>query len=691
MDSTNEEHIIRELSKNSNKSFDYLHKAFEDMNECLSNDETFFNKEIEATMYYVKTIEIKFRERIQEFRSQLEKINEENIKTSKSNREQFEKETEKINSLFDSGILYEALKKCTEYEKQFVQRKTVINDIPKLHMNEQMIEQLFSPENQNQNRSVPSATNQRLIEQRTNVIPDMPSSIFDDDRQDNSQRTAKQRLRGEKVIESMTVNKEDEEMVNDKNDHEYDNSKFGIRSKPRENHQSATVPIRTITPTTPVINTTTTATRTTVPVRTVIPTAPVTNTTTTAARSTVPVRTITPTAPVTNTSTTVTPVDNMKNDTKSPTTNPTSQSMFRFSTRLGPSSSNTNTSVFHRNISTPPTIQNTNVISHNNQEQVRLTPPTPPNSVRFLTEQPTTSDEDSPFKILKSIPVLEYYIEPNYHLLMTCNAEYIVLYKSQITRLDRWRLDAIQRGSHNSCILDWHDGLIISMGLIEKNTIYMFTEHEFFMYSITSGRKIDARMLPRGTDDGSNINSVPYNNSQRGIGAVYGDFMYHIYLNHHSQWTLSKTILDKLARTPSYNLTTIFPDVERFIHFCVNAKTINFLVQMNDSSYAVVFCSVKNCNSNEYRSTVVTLLHAQQPLTICSAFIRCQDKYIFYINDPSIDILHAIDIENYLYASQILAHAICYEENKEELMVVTNNSICSINVNEENSILKNFR
>ncbi|CAF0992135.1 unnamed protein product [Adineta steineri] len=493
------------------------------MNECLSNDETFFNKEIEATMDYVKTIEIKFRERIQEFRSQLAKINEENIKISKDNREQFEKETEKINSLFDSGILYEALKKCTEYEKQFARRKTVINDIPKLHMNEQMI------------------------------------VIF------------------------------------------------------------------------------------------------------------------------------------RKNDTKSPTTNPNPQSMFRFSTRLGPSSSNTNTSVSHRNISTPPTMQNTNVISHNNQEQVRLTPPTPPNSVRFLTEQPTTSDENSPFKILNSIPVLEYYIEPNYHLLMTCNAEFIVLYKSQITRLDRWRLDAIQRGSHNSYVLDWHDGLIISMGLIEKNTIYMFTEHEFFMYSITSGRKIDARMLPRGTDDGSNINSVPYNNSQRGIGAVYGDFMYHIYLNHHSQWTLSKTILDKLARTPSYNLTTIFPDVERFIHFCVNAKTINFLVQMNDSSYAVVFCSVKNCNSNEYRSTVVTLLHAQQPLTICSAYIRCQDKYIFYINDPSIDILHAIDIENYLYASQILAHAICYVENKEELMIVTNNSICSINVNEENSILKNFR
>ncbi len=282
--------------------------------------------------------------------------------------------------------------------------------------------------------------------------------------------------------------------------------------------------------------------------------------------------------------------------------------------------------------------------------------------------------------------VSHYQHERNILLLMTSNAYNIVLFKSQLNRLDRWHLGAIERRSHIEQSLDWHDGLIISMGSTGKNNIYMFTEYEFFIYSINLRRKLDSRILPRGNDDGAEINNLSHNEFQRGIGTVYAEHMYHIYVNRSCRWTLSKTLLERLVHIYDYDLTRLFPDVERFIHLCVNDKTISFLVQMYDLSYAVVFCSMNDCNTNEYLLPII-LSNAQQPLTICSAFIQSLKQYLFFINDPSTDILHIINTKQYLQSYPISAHAICYVEDKHELMIVTNNSISSVNLNDPRNLI----
>jgi len=207
---------------------------------------------------------------------------------------------------------------------------------------------------------------------------------------------------------------------------------------------------------------------------------------------------------------------------------------------------------------------------------------------------------------------------------MTCSPQYIVLFQSPCNRLDRWQLGAIERRTHNEHSLDWHDGLIISMGYIGLDNIYMFTEREFSIYSILKRRKLDSRMLPHGNDDAFQISKY-----QRGIGTVFNKYMYHIYLNRTSRWALSKNNLDNLSHMHDYDLTRMFPDVTRFIHLCVNEKTINFLVQMDDLSYAVVFCLTNDCLVNDSMSPII-LTGAKQPLTIYSAYINSLKCEIFF-------------------------------------------------------------
>ncbi|CAF1368181.1 unnamed protein product [Rotaria sordida] len=141
--------------------------------------------------------------------------------------------------------------------------------------------------------------------------------------------------------------------------------------------------------------------------------------------------------------------------------------------------------------------------------------------------------------------------------------------------------------------------------------------------------------------------------------------MYHIYLNRNGRWTLSKNILEKLVHMHDFDLTNRFPDIRRFIYLCVNEKTINFLVQMDNLSYGVVFCSVTNdCITNEkLKLKLIELPRAQQLLTIYSAFIKSlnQDFFLLMIFD---------------------CYAIYYVADNHELIIVTNNSISSINLNQ---------
>jgi hypothetical protein len=103
-----------------------------------------------------------------------------------------------------------AWKKFKDYEKSFEQRTTVIQHIPKLNMNETDIQQYFSSDYKS-NKSSPI--------QSTNVISSTIIIKSNDDIQnsvDDNQKTKKERLREEKIIDTVHFDKDNEEFNDEK-------------------------------------------------------------------------------------------------------------------------------------------------------------------------------------------------------------------------------------------------------------------------------------------------------------------------------------------------------------------------------------------------------------------------------------------------------------------------------------------
>lgn len=274
-----------------------------------------------------------------------------------------------------------------------------------------------------------------------------------------------------------------------------------------------------------------------------------------------------------------------------------------------------------------------------------------------------------------------YQPEPNMRLLVACSSQNIICFKNQFNRLDTWKLGVIERVRQVEYPIDWHDGLIISMGVAPNNQIYIFTELEFSVYSITERRKIVTRILKQGDIETLEPSCSRKGEFQRGIGTMFNKYLYHIYKNRNDRWTLSRFNKEKdYGHMYDYDLTERFPDVWRFIHLCVNENTINFLVQMNDLSYGVVFCSTNDCKVND-KANFIPLLNAKNPLTICSALVKCLSQDILFVNDPSINILHILSTKAYLESYQIYCYAINCILNQSELVIVTNDSISSISLN----------
>jgi len=109
---------------------------------------------------------------------------------------------------FDIFLL--AWKKFKDCEKFFQQRTTVIQHIPKLNMNETDIQQYFSSDYKS-NKSSPI--------QSTNVISSTIIIKSYDDIQnsvDDNQKTKKERLREEKIIDTVHFDKDNEEFNDEK-------------------------------------------------------------------------------------------------------------------------------------------------------------------------------------------------------------------------------------------------------------------------------------------------------------------------------------------------------------------------------------------------------------------------------------------------------------------------------------------
>ncbi len=133
---------------------------------------------------------------------------------------------------------------------------------------------------------------------------------------------------------------------------------------------------------------------------------------------------------------------------------------------------------------------------------------------------------------------------------------------------------------------------------------------------------------------------------------------------------------NNLAHFSDKDLTILYPEVARFIHLSVTDKVFYYLVQMNDLTYAVVTQDVPP----------VILNGAKQPLTIYSSYNEKSQQPLCFINDPLIDTLHIVTKDRYLQSYPLTAYAIYYFAEKNELMIVSKNSISSINLNQLNLV-----
>ncbi len=269
---------------------------------------------------------------------------------------------------------------------------------------------------------------------------------------------------------------------------------------------------------------------------------------------------------------------------------------------------------------------------------------------------------------------------------MTCNQHYIILFRSQPDRLTLWSSIAIERFNPTKQNLKWHNLSIKSIGFIDISNIYIFSEREFLIYSLNLSSKLYSCILLN-----DNNHSLEYNNIQRGFnGTVHDKYIYHIYLNVKHHWILSLLEVETVKHICDHDLTEIFPDIKRIIHICINDRTINFLVELDGLQYVVMFCSNSIYSKIELKK-LIRLYYAVNPLTICPVHIHYIQKYIFFINDPSAEIIHILTDEKYLRSYRIIAYNLCYVEENQELILTSNDGIYSININEQKNFFSKYR
>jgi hypothetical protein len=264
---------------------------------------------------------------------------------------------------------------------------------------------------------------------------------------------------------------------------------------------------------------------------------------------------------------------------------------------------------------------------------------------------------------------------------MTCNQTYIIVFKIQTDLLTaQGSLFAIERSNRIEQDLFWQSQSITSIGFIDKNHLYIFTEDDFTIYSLSKFSIYNSWTLTNNDNNG---------NQSRGIGTVYDKYVYHIYINEDSHRILSICELASMEHVYDYNLSIDFSDVNRFLHICINNRTINILVELKSLQYAVISL-FKTDHLSVESSRLIPLSYANNPLTICSIYIHYLKKYFLFVNDPSAKIIHILTDDKYLQSYAITAHALSYNEENCELTFVSNDGIYSININEHESFFSRY-
>lgn len=197
----------------------YLGDQIDEFERTLNDDAQFCDKEIQATRDYLQQIDDKLRKKIDDYRGQLNQLQEKNQETHQRSTDQFDKEIEMVNEAFSSGQHFEgkfilfidahrvrfvsAFKKLHDYQQRFQNRDKVMRKIPKFNITDEDINQLF------------------LAEKKTTAPPvvvaptTVSSSNNHNDDDDNDTQLSDKELRRQRVIEPMRVDPDDKNMPED--------------------------------------------------------------------------------------------------------------------------------------------------------------------------------------------------------------------------------------------------------------------------------------------------------------------------------------------------------------------------------------------------------------------------------------------------------------------------------------------
>ncbi|UJR27168.1 hypothetical protein I4U23_008466 [Adineta vaga] len=367
-------------------------------------------------------------------------------------------------------------------------------------------------------------------------------------------------------------------------------------------------------------------------------------------------------------------------DAKSPINTVSTRSL-RISTRLTSSPSNKNLSLSDSDRITPPSEQNNYVNPRESMQNSTLVRPvlSTPNVISTFDRQFKFTPRTTRTEVLTPVLVAHYQHEQNTSLLMACNKDYIVLFKSQSNRLIRWYLNVIVRYNKIGQDLDWDVLSITSVGSIDRNNLYIFTEHDFIIYSLDSFSTVGSYPLTH-----ANEHSLQDDDIKHSIGTVFNGYIYHISYNNKFHWLLSIFDLESMNNLFDYDLTEAFSDVKRFIHICVNHETVGFLVELDSGHYAVIFCSNHHHLTMSSRR-LIHLSYAESPLIICSVYIKNLQKNMFFINDVSAKIIHLLTIDKYIQSYPITVHSLCYIEENDEILLASKDGIYAIRLKDHES------
>lgn len=104
-----------DLANDSEQLIQSLGDGIERLERTLTEDESFCNKDIDATyqaaLNYFKAFQESFNKKLDELKKKLDQLREENAAISKQNSKQFNDEIDEINNLFSSGKHQEGLNK----------------------------------------------------------------------------------------------------------------------------------------------------------------------------------------------------------------------------------------------------------------------------------------------------------------------------------------------------------------------------------------------------------------------------------------------------------------------------------------------------------------------------------------------------------------------------------------------------